>query len=204
MSARDECRQLTREQVDLVMMAQLRALCQGDDMTQKTKTKKTARQRTATLFRFGGHRICLTVFLFLHAMSDKRFKAIKKSWIENGLCPRVRSTVLPHNTTKLSDIQHVVRFILHYAEENAILLPGRIPGYKRDDLQLLPSSTTKRDVWERYHQAALAAPDVKAVCYSLFCELWKQLTPQVIVTRPMSDLCWVCQQNSNLIMRAHN
>ena len=44
----------------------------------------------------------------------------------------------------------------------------------------------------------------KAVCYSLFCALWKQLTPQVVVTRPMSDLCWMCQQNSTLIMRAHN
>ena len=137
-------------------------------------------------------------------MSNTRFEAIKLNWRENGLCPRVRTTVLPHNTTKLSDIKNVVRFILQYAEDNAILLPGRIPGYKRDDLQLLPSSTTKREVWETYHHSALATPDVKAVCYSLFCDLWKQLTPQVVVTRPMSDLCWICQKNSNLIMRAHN
>ena len=114
---------------------------------------------------------------------------------KNGLCPRVRSKVVPHNTTKLSDIQHVVRFILQYADDNAILLPGRISGYKRDDLQLLPSSTTKRQVWETYHQSSLAAPDVKGVCYSLFCDLWNQLTPQVAVTRPMSDLCWVCQHH---------
>ena len=78
------------------------------------------------------------------------------------------------------------------------------PLYKRDDLQLLPSSTTKRQVWEIYHQTASAIPDGKAVSYSLFCELWKQLTPQVVVTRPMTDLCWVCQQNSTLIMQAHN
>ena len=204
MAARDECRQLTRDQLDVMIMGQLRALCQIDPLTQKTKTKNTDRSRTATLFRFGGHRICHKVFLFLHAMSHQRFKSIKKTWRENGLCPRVRSKVVPHNTTKLSDIQNVVRFILQYAEDNAILLPGRIPGYKRDDLQLLPSSTTKRQVWETYHQSSLAAPDVKGVCYSLFCDLWNQLTPQVAVTRPMSDLCWVCQQNSNLIMRAHN
>jgi hypothetical protein len=37
-----------------------------------------------------------------------------------------------------------LRFLRSYAEVNAILLPGRIPGYKRDDLQLLPSSTTKK------------------------------------------------------------
>ena len=174
-------------------MGQLRALCQIDPLTQKTKTKNKDRTRTATLFRFGGHRICQKVFLSLHAL---RFKPIKKNWRENGLCPRVRSKVVPHNTTKLSDIPNVVRFILQYAEENAILLPGRIPSNKCDDLQLLPSSTTKRQVWETYHQSSLAAPDVKAVCYSLFCALWNQLTPQVIVTHSMSDLCWVCQQSS--------
>ena len=201
---RDECRQLSRDEMDMVVMGQLRALCQSDSLTQKTKAKNTERTRTATLFRFGGHRICQKMFLFLHAMSNTRFEAIKWSWRENGLRPRVRATVHPHNTTKLSDIKNVVRFILQYAEDIAILLPGRILGYKRDDLQLLPSSTTKREVWEMYHQSALATPDVKAVCYSLFCDLWNQLTPHVVVTRPMSDLCWICQKNSNLIMRAHN
>ncbi len=42
------------------------------------------------------------------------------------------------------------------------------------------------------------------MCYSLFCRFWRQLTPQVVVAKPMSDLCWTCQKNSTLIMRAHN
>jgi pyruvate-formate lyase-activating enzyme len=75
-------------------------------------------------------------------------ESIKASWLENALCPRVRVSVVPHNTTKLSDIKNVVRFIFQYAEDHAILLPGRIPGYKRDDLQLLPSLMTKQEVWE--------------------------------------------------------
>ena len=162
------------------------------------------RQRTNTQYRFGGHRICQTTFLFLHTMSVTRFDAIKRHWLRNGLCPRVRTKSQPYNTTRLSDIKHVVRFILQYAEDHAILLPGRIPGYKRDDLQLLPSSTTKREVWEAYQVASSSILDMITVCYSLFCGLWRQLTPQVIVTRPMSDLCWTCQQNSTLIMRAHN
>jgi len=41
-------------------------------------------------------------------------------------------------------IQDIVKFISNFAEEQAILLPGRIPGYKRDDMKLLPSSTTKK------------------------------------------------------------
>ena len=55
LAARDECRQLTREQRDMVVMSQLRALCQRDQHTQKVKAKNTQRQRTTTLFRYGGH-----------------------------------------------------------------------------------------------------------------------------------------------------
>ena len=197
MAARDQCRQLTWDQLDVMIMGQLSALCQIDPLTQKTKTKNTDRTRTATLFHFGGHRICQMVFLFLHALSNKRFKAIKKNWRENGLCPRVRSKVVPHNTTKLSDIHNVVRFILQYADENAILLPARIPGdaaaivhYQVAGMGNIPP-------------VVLGSPRCQG-CYLLFCDLWNQLTPQITVTHPMSDLCWVCQQNSNLIMRAHN
>ena len=115
--------------------------------------------------------MCRDTFVFLHTMSIARLKSIKQHWLENGLCPRGRPKVLPHNTTKLSDIKNVVRYILQYAEHHAILLPGRIPGYKRDDLQLLPSSTTKRDVWHLYHSAASTGADTKAVGYSLLRSL---------------------------------
>ena len=141
--ARDECRQLTREQLDMVVMGQLHAVCQSNPMTQKSKARNSERKLTSTPYRFQGHRVCRDTFVFLHTMSSARFNVIKQGWIENGLCPQGRAKVLPHNTTKLSGIKNVVRYILHYAENHAVLLPSRIPGYKRDDLQLLPSSTTK-------------------------------------------------------------
>ena len=46
--------------------------------------------------------------------------------------------------------------------------------------------------------------DIVAAAYTTFCRLWRQLTPQIMVMKPMSDLCWVCQQNSRAIMRSAN
>ena len=91
-----------------------------------------------------------------------------------------------------------------------ILLPGPPGAPRRGPCILLPSPPGAPRRWPRIllpgPKGALGRPRslTKAVCYSLFCALWKQLTPQVVVTRPMSDLCWMCQQNSTLIMRAHN
>ena len=84
-----------------------------------------------------------------------------------------------------------------------MLLPGRVPGYKDSDVKLLPSSTTKHAIWELYLQAASTSV-MRAVAYSTFTQLWRQLLPNIVVMKPMSDLCWICQQNSTAIMRSAN
>ena len=84
-----------------------------------------------------------------------------------------------------------------------MLLPGRVPGYKNSDVKLLPSSTTKRGIWELYIQSASSGL-LKSVAYSTFTQLWRQLLPHILVMKPMSDLCWICQQNSTAIARSAN
>ena len=92
---------------------------------------------------------------------------------------------------------------MHLSEANAMVLPGHVPGYKSSDIQLLPSSTTKHQVWELYQQAA-SAQSMRLVCYATSTSLWRQLLPHVVVMKPMSDLCWMCQKNSTAITRSAN
>ena len=51
---------------------------------------------------------------------------------------------LPHNRLTDAVITNVTKILKSYAEGNAILLPGRIPGHNRDDIKLLPSSRSKK------------------------------------------------------------
>ena len=62
------------------------------------------------------------------------------------MTPRVHGNTgkLPHNVTSYASIRYIVQFITNFAEQQAVLLPHRIPGYKRDDFKLLPSSITKK------------------------------------------------------------
>jgi len=55
------------------------------------------------------------------------------------------------------DFQHIVDFILNYAEDNAVILPGRVPAFKRSDIRLLPSTDTKSSVWRKYKAAMESA-----------------------------------------------
>ena len=58
-------------------------------------------------------------------------------------------------------------------------------------------------MWVEYKLSADES-GVKAAAYTTFCSLWQKLIPQVMVMKPMSDLCWICQKNSMAIQRAAN
>ena len=164
-----------------------------------------------------------TFFIFWFKGMD-RFKNIKKSYLATGLTTRVHKNTnrQPHNSLGFEALQNIIRFLTSYADLHAILLPGRIPGYKRDDLQLLPSSTTKhvklpnklnyyfthlifvlQAVWVEY-KLSCEETGIRAAEYTTFCTVWRKIVPHITVMKPMSDLCWVCQQNSMALMRSAN
>lgn len=82
----------------------------------------------------------------MSTIGKDRFNAVKNHYVATGLTTRRHGNTkrTPVNTLSFRETQNAVKFLKSYADNHAILLPGRIPGYKRDDLQLLPSSTTKK------------------------------------------------------------
>ena len=68
--------------------------------------------------------------------------------MKDGITTRIHGNTkrLPHNAQDATyeDITRIIKFLSNYAEEQAILLPKRVPGYKRDNFKLLPSSTSKK------------------------------------------------------------
>lgn len=149
----------------MVILAQIMAFVSLDDVVGPShKHAPSPRQATRVAFFYHtGSKICCATFLALHAIGKGtlfseiqidlctligrgRYKTLKAHLLTNGMEERRHGNIkrLPYNTLTLFDSQNAVKFIRSYAQSNAILLPGRIPGYKRDDLQLLPSSTTKK------------------------------------------------------------
>ena len=97
----------------------------------------------------------------------------------------------------------IVTFIQNYTEANAILLPGQIPRYKNYNMKLLPSSTSKKAVYLEYIKANAAETD-RLPSMSAFNRIWQKYLPNIIITKPMTDLCWICQRNSTASVRSAN
>ena len=74
--------------------------------------------------------------------------------------------------------------------------------YFIDWLQVLPICLTKEQLWREY--SASSATGQSVVQLTSFRLLWHQLVPHVVIDKPKSDLCWVCQRNNAHILRAVN
>ena len=59
--------------------------------------------------------------------------------------------------------EDVKNFLSNFVDENAALLPGRIPGFKNEDIQLLSSNETKVHVWKCFTRACEES-NKQAVC----------------------------------------
>lgn len=205
-TTRASAAELSWNELNMAVMGQVMALTDSDPMTSSTSRHTPAeRQKTITRFHHHGHRICRTTFLFLHNMGESRLKALKARYLSEGLVPRVHGHTgrIPPNSLVRKDVEGIISFVTQYCETNAILLPGRVPGYKRDDIQILPSTTTKRAVWRTYKDTCTSLSN-RAAAYSTFCKVWRHFLRHIVVARPMTDLCWTCQQNSTAIVRSAN
>lgn len=204
---RDQCSSLSHTELDMAVLGQLTALTNTDDnVVTESRHKERVRQRIHRTFYHAGKIVCIKTFRFLHAIGETRLDNLTKSLRQNGLTPRIHGNTSkrPKHSLSFESTEYVVRFLLSYVEQNGLLLPGRIPGYSRTDIKLLPSSVSKRGIWNAYCQAATSNEDVHTVAYTTFCRLWRSLLPSVIIMKPMTDLCWVCHQNSNAILRMAN
>ena len=145
---RSQASLMTHQELDLVILGSLMTTLHDHETTvARGRHKPSKRSKVTSHFMHNGYHVCINTFAFLFGIgANHRIKAIKKHYLENGMESRVHKNTkrLPSRTASYEDILALVKFLQNYAETNAILLPGRIPSYKRDDLKLLPSSTTKK------------------------------------------------------------
>jgi len=99
--------------------------------------------------------------------------------------------------------QQACAFIQNFAENHALVLPGRMTNYKNPDLKLLPSSMTKKYVYGLYTDS-LKDSSTEPLSLRLWYETWIELCGNVVVQLPCTDLCSLCQQNQMTVGKMIN
>ncbi|MED6255497.1 hypothetical protein ATANTOWER_010664 [Ataeniobius toweri] len=109
-----------------------------------TSTKKTPRKRkhATTTYSIGGVEVCRNTFQFLMGICKSTLTDIIRHFDENGARPRLsKKSQRPQDPHFISSeqLRRVLKFIKNYAEDHAIMLPGRHPDHRDWHVKLLPT-----------------------------------------------------------------
>ena len=84
--------------------------------------------------------------------------SVQRWYREHGLTPRRKKSggrIESGRVLTYDDTTRIFQFIQNFAEEHALVLPGRVPGFKRSDIRLLPSTNSKASIWRDYYKPAM-------------------------------------------------
>lgn len=158
------------------------------------KQKPVERKRVRSQYLFKGQPICRDAFLFIMDCSKNKLTAVSKHYQREGLTVRMnkaRGRRISFEASKLA-----LEFLDKYSQTHALQLPGRIPGLKRELLQLLPSSDTILSIYEKYKESCELS-ELVPVSKTSFRSIWKHSRPYMAVAKPMTDLCDMCQKQGS-------
>lgn len=89
-----------------------------------------------------------------------------------------------------------VKLVKNYAEQHALVLPGRLPSYRLNtDLMILPCTMKKKCIYELYKKAT-DDTEVKPIGRTWWYDLWNEFCGNVVIQKPRTDLCNICQQQT--------
>ena len=194
---RASCHELTSNELDMVILAQLSA---HSTISSRLHDESIRSHATATYF-YKNNKLCRKSFLFLHTISDKRFRNLVDRYRVHGVAPQVHGFAgsSPPNTTPFDSVTSMLQFVKNFAASISLPLPGRLPNFRYERVQLLPTDMTKLEVYRKSCRAA-EIEGKTAVGRSTFLDLWSKQLPYITVMKPATDLCWVCQQNMTSIL----
>ena len=198
---RANCLELTSAELDMVILGQLNAHYEGSELVASPSRSSSA---VASYF-YKNNQQCRKCFLFLHTISDKRFRNLVHHFITAGVTPRTHglSGKSPSNTTSFARVSNMLSFVRNLASSISLPLPGRLPNFRDERVQLLPTDTNKMEVYRKYCKA-VEKEGSQPIGRSTFLDLWNKQLPYITVMKPATDLCWVCQQNLTQILRSAN
>jgi hypothetical protein len=198
-SLHEYCSSLERDELDLVIQSALFTHRQNGPKTSSvSRHQQKDRQRPSQKFFIKGVEVCRQVFCFAYCVGREKLMKIGQFLDENGLNPRVHGNKnkLPPNALQFNDREHIKQFLLRYAKENAMPLPGRLPNHRQSKVLLLPSDKRQADVHEAYVHLARDF-GLRTVSLTTFVRTWHDLCPQIVLCKPSTDLCHKCQTFNN-------
>ncbi|KAK3082426.1 hypothetical protein FSP39_014609 [Pinctada imbricata] len=189
-------RDVSKEEKEMYIMGKLKTKGTGSKTESEGKRKRY-------IYSFDDREVCKEVFLLAHDIGEKILKNLVKHLKENGPVPRQHGNrgKRPHHALSFEDVKSIVKFIVSYADDEGLPLPAVPHANDGDAPILLPASTTKCGMHEKYKEGCLQIGD-RAAGLSVFKNVWQSCVPHIQISTPRTDVCATCEKLRSRVVSA--
>ena len=153
-----------------------------------------------------GVRICKTMFTEIHSLGSHTLRSLQKLAGEGN--PNVPAHGLqgqpPPNVLPSSLRDKVVSFIRSFAGKHGLPQPCAPRGRPGPPPIYLPASFTKTKVHGECNDALGELDSPATISYRSFLRIWKVYVRDVIIMKPRTDVCALCEWLRQNVRRARN
>ena len=190
-SHRLSCLELEKAELDGVIIGRLAASVVPGQVTARGKQ----RSRDRFSYTFGGRKVCVRTFRYVHAIGKDRLTNLQTHYKEKGVEPRVHGNKgrRPRHAILYEQVKNVVTFLERYAEAHGIPQPAAPRGRADVPPTYLPASHNKQAVYAHYKKMCTAAGE-RVLGVSSFKDVWLKCMPHLKVMTPRTDCCAKCEK----------
>ncbi|CAC5400107.1 unnamed protein product [Mytilus coruscus] len=178
--------------------------CSGS-VTEAKKHKIKERERPYQEFYFKGKRVCRQTFCFIHGVEKKKLLSIAKSLDVDGLSPRTHASTgkLPKHALTFQDSERIKHFLSNMLLIMLCLYQAGCLITRTIKFCCYHLTKNSVDIHAEYEKLAINMK-YRSVSVRTFQRQWHDLCPNIVVTKPCTDLCQKCQEYAGKISNSGN
>ena len=203
--------QLTKSQRKSYVLASL-AACHRSSATERQHQQEAAcpadvdkDARSWYCYAVLGEVVCKTVYMDMHSLSKHTIASLQKQVKEGNVVPvehKSKGVARPGRAYPKETVDRAINFISGIASTYGLPQPAAARGRAHTAPIFLPASKNKKAVHDEYVQAMQAAAISTVVPYAPFTRLWGKHLDHIVVSKPRSDVCHICDTLRNKARRA--
>jgi len=199
--ARENFRLMSWSEQHSFIIGKLQTFMRVAEQAVSARSSKLRERQKFDYFINADRPVCRTMFLFYHGESIDRLKRRQNYLLETGTLPPDHGNKgkTPKHACKLKDKNLAKIFIENFTATHGLPDPGRDLRAEKGRLKVyLPTVMNYRFVHRAYKES-MELNNADSVQYQTFRRIWLEYFPNIVFSKPKSDLCITCEDNKKLI-----
>ena len=199
--ARENFRLMTWREQHSYIVGILQTFQRSSEHSASARSNRLRERQKFDYFINADRPVCRTMFLFYHGETLDRLKRRQKHLVERGTTPLNHGNKgkIAKHACKEEDKNNVRIFLENFAAAHGLPDPGRDLRAEKGRLKIYLPTVMDYSFVHRIYEQSMVSQNTDSVKYQTFRRIWIDIFPNIVFSKPKSDMCITCEDNKKEI-----